>query len=104
MSYPTQEDELRAKEAQADSIARTEQSNFVASFQQIPKRNGARLEELSQKIVREFNGTMESARLEPYERQEDLMAGLKKLLQEESNVVQAKKEFAAKVAGSKHEP
>jgi hypothetical protein len=47
---------------------------------------------------------MESARLEPYERQEDLMAELKKLLQEESNVVQAKKEFAAKVAGSKHEP
>lgn len=103
VSYPTQEEELRANEAEADAMARAEQSNFIATFQQIPRTSAARLEELSQALVQEFNSTMDNARLEPYDLQEDLMVGLKKLFLEEANVIQARKEFAAKIAGSKHE-
>ena len=76
--YPTQEDELRAKEAQAESIKQSEEAKFLSTFQTIPARNVGRLSELAKAIVSNFNRIMEGARQEPYQRQEDIMAGMKK--------------------------
>ena len=97
VSYPTQEDELRAKEAQAEARAQEEQSNFVASFLSIPKNNSQKLGEVSQSIVNTFNEIMQNARQEPFAKQENMMAGLKKLFQEEINVIDSMSQYSAKL-------
>jgi hypothetical protein len=95
--YPTQEDELRTREAQADSIKQTEEAKFLSTFQTIPARNAGRLSELANSIVSNFNRVMDEARQEPYQRQEDIMAGMKKLLEEQINVIEARRSYTIKI-------
>jgi hypothetical protein len=95
--YPTQEDELRTREAQADSIKQTEEAKFLSAFQTIPARNAGRLSELANSIVSNFNRIMDEARQEPYQRQEDIMAGMKKLLEEQINVIEARRSYTIKI-------
>jgi hypothetical protein len=97
MSYPTQEDELRAKEAQAEGIKQGEETKFLSTFQTTPARNAARLSELAKAIVSNFNRIMEEARQDPYQRQEDIMAGMKKLLEEQINVIEARRAYTIKI-------
>jgi hypothetical protein len=97
MSYPTQEDELRAKEAQAENIKQAEEAKFLATFQTIPAKNIRRLSDLANAIVSNFNRIMEEARQEPYQRQEDIMAGMKKLLEEQINVIEARRAYTIKI-------
>jgi len=97
MSYPTQEDELRAKEAQVEDVKNAEELRFLSAFQSIPKRNGVRLAELANTIVSDFNGMMSQSRQKPFERQEDIMAGLKKLFQEQINVIKARSIYTIKI-------
>ena len=95
--YPTQEDELRTREAQADSIKQTEEAKFLSTFQTIPARNAGRLSELANSIVSNFNRVMDEARQEPYQRREDIMAGMKKLLEEQINVIEARRSYTIKI-------
>ena len=95
--YPTQEDGLRTREAQADSIKQTEEAKFLSTFQTIPARNAGRLSELANSIVSNFNRVMDEARQEPYQRQEDIMAGMKKLLEEQINVIEARRSYTIKI-------
>jgi hypothetical protein len=95
--YPTQEDELRTREAQADGIKQTEEAKFLSTFQTIPARNAGRLSELANSIVSNFNRIMDEARQEPYQRQEDIMAGMKKLLEEQINVIEARRSYTIKI-------
>jgi hypothetical protein len=95
--YPTQEDELRTREAQADSVKQTEEAKFLSTFQTIPVRNARRLSELANAIVSNFNRIMDQARQEPYQRQEDIMAGMKKLLEEQINVIEARRSYTIKI-------
>ena len=95
--YPTQEDELRTKEAQAESIKQAEEGKFLSTFQTIPARNVGRLSELANAIVSNFNRIVEEARQEPYQRQEDIMAGMKKLLEEQINVIEARRAYTIKI-------
>jgi hypothetical protein len=95
--YPTQEDELRAREAQADSIKQAEEAKFLSTFQTIPARNVGRLSELADAIVNNFNKILDEARQEPYQRQEDIMAGMKKLLEEQINVIEARRSYTIKI-------
>ena len=95
--YPTQEDELRTREAQADSIKQTEEAKFLSTFQTVPARNAGRLSELANSIVSNFNRIMDEARQEPYQRQEDIMAGMKKLLEEQINVIEARCSYTIKI-------
>ena len=95
--YPTQEDELRTREAQADSIKQTEEAKFLSTFQTVPARNAGRLSELANSIVSNFNRIMDEARQEPYQRQEDIMAGMKKLLEEQINVIEARRSYTIKI-------
>ncbi len=95
--YPTQEDELRTKEAEAESVKQTEEAKFLSTFQTIPVRNVVRLSEMAEAIVKNFNRIMEKARQEPYQRQEDIMAGMKKLLEEQINVIEARRAYTIKI-------
>jgi hypothetical protein len=95
--YPTQEDELRTKEAQAETIKQTQETKFLSTFQTIPVKNVRRLSEMAEAIVRNFNRIMEEARQEPYQRQEDIMAGMKKLLEEQINVIEARRAYTIKI-------
>jgi hypothetical protein len=95
--YPTQEDELRAREAQAETVKQTEEAKFLSTFQTIPVRNVGRLSGMAKEIVRNFNRIMEEARQEPYQRQEDIMAGMKKLLEEQINVIEARRDYTIKI-------
>jgi hypothetical protein len=95
--YPTQEDELRTREAQAETIKQAEEAKFVSTFQTTPIRNVERLSDLAKTIVSNFNRIMEAARQEPYERQEDIMAGMKKLLEEQVNVIEARRAYTIKI-------
>jgi hypothetical protein len=95
--YPTQEDELRTREAQADGIKQTEEAKFLSTFQTVPARNAGRLSELANSIVSNFNRIMDEARQEPYQRQEDIMAGMKKLLEEQINVIEARRSYTIKI-------
>jgi hypothetical protein len=95
--YPTQEDELRAREAQADNIKQAEEAKFLSTFQTIPARNVGRLSELAKAIVSNFNKILDEARQEPYQRQEDIMAGMKKLLEEQINVIEARRSYTIKI-------
>lgn len=97
MSYPTQEDDLRAKEARAENIKAAEESMFLSMFQNIPKKNSPRLSHLANTIVDNFNNLMHNSRQQPYERQEDLMVGLKKLLEEEEKVIEARRVYTLKI-------
>jgi hypothetical protein len=97
MSYPTQEDEMRAKEAVAQNAERSEESIFLSTFQSIPRRNNERLAELAQQIVDVFNGVMEETRQRPFERQEEVMAGMKRLFIEQINVIEARRAYAIKL-------
>ena len=96
-SYPTQEDEMRAKEASAQESERSEESSFLTTFQSVPERNGQRLYELAQQIVNSFNSIMDDARQKPFDRQEDLMAGMKRLFREQINVIEARREYTIKI-------
>ncbi len=96
-SYPTQEDELRAKEAQAEDLKNAEETRFLSTFQSIPKRNGERLANLANTIVSNFNSVMAESRLKPFERQEDIMAGMKKLFEEQINVIEARRAYTVKI-------
>jgi hypothetical protein len=95
--YPTQEDELRTKEAEAETVKQTEEAKFLSTFQTIPVRNAERLSEMAEAIVKNFNRIMEEARQEPYQRQEDIMAGMKKLLEEQINVIEARRAYTIKI-------
>jgi len=95
--YPTQEDDLRTREAQAETIKQAEEANFLSTFQTIPIRNTGRLSEMAKTIVTNFNRIMEAARQEPYQRQEDIMAGMKKLLEEQINVIEARRAYTIKI-------
>jgi len=95
--YPTQEDELRTREAQAETIKQTEEVKFLSTFQTIPIRNVERLSEMAKTIVSNFNRIMKAARQEPYQRQEDIMAGMKKLLEEQINVIEARRAYTIKI-------
>jgi len=95
-SYPTQEDELRAKEAEAEEIKRAEEVRFLAMFQSAP-RNTEKLSELANSIVNNFNSIMTQSRQEPYQKQEDLMAGMKKLFEEQVNVIKARRDYTIKI-------
>jgi hypothetical protein len=97
MSYPTQEDELRAKESRAENIEAAEESRFLSTFQNIPKKNVQRLTQLAQTVVDNFNTVMDDSRQQPYERQEDLMVGMKKLLEEEIRVIEARRVYTTKI-------
>ena len=96
-NYPTQEDELRTREAQAETIKQTEEVKFLSTFQTIPIRNVERLSEMAKTIVSNFNRIVEAARQEPYQRQEDIMAGMKKLLEEQINVIEARRAYTIKI-------
>ncbi len=95
--YPTQEDELRAKEAKAEDLKRAEETRFLSIFRSVPKRNIEKLSEMANVIVNNFNNIMAQSRFEPYQRQEDLMVGLKKLFEEEINVIQARRAYTIKI-------
>jgi hypothetical protein len=97
MSYPAQEDEMRAKEAAAARSEAAEESRFLSTFQIKPKNNPGRLRELSGRVTNGFNATMEKSRQQPYERQEDLMIGLKKLFEEQKRVVEARLAYTMKI-------
>ena len=97
MSYPTQEDEMRAKEAVAQNAERSEESSFLSTFQSVPQRNNERLAELSQQIVSAFNRVMDDTRQRPFERQEEVMAGMKRLFVEQINVIEARRAYAVKL-------
>src|SRR5919106_5770465 len=97
MSYPTQEDELRAKEAQAEGIKQAEETKFLSTFQTTPARNVGRLSELAKAIVSNFNRIMEEARQEPYQRQEDIMAGMKKMFEGQINAVGGGRAYTIKI-------
>jgi len=98
--YPTQEDELRTKEAEAEGVKQAEETKFLSTFQTIPVRNVVRLSEMAEAIVKNFNRIMEKARQEPYQRQEDIMAGMKKLLEEQINVIEARRTYTIKISPS----
>jgi hypothetical protein len=97
MSYPTQEDELRAKETRAEDIEAAEESRFLSTFQNVPKKNVQGLAQMAQTVIDNFNTVMDDSRQQPYERQEDLMVGMKKLLEEEIRVIEARRIYTAKI-------
>jgi hypothetical protein len=97
MSYPTQEDEMRAKEAMAQKVERSEESSFLSTFQSVPKRNNERLSELARQIVENFNVIMDDARQKPFDRQEEVMAGMKRLFREQINVIEARRTYTIKI-------
>ena len=97
MSYPTQEDELRAKEAIAQSVENAEESSFLSTFQSVPQNNRQKLSELAQQVVGSFNGIMDETRQKPFERQEEVMAGMKRLFREQINVIEARRAYTIKI-------
>jgi hypothetical protein len=97
MAYPTQEDEMRAKEASAEQVEKAEESRFISTFQSVPKRNTQRLSELASKIVSNFDYIMTETRQKPFERQEDVMAGMKRLFHEQINVIEARRQYTIKI-------
>ena len=52
---------------------------------------------LANAIVSNFNRIMDQACQEPYQRQEDIMAGMKKLLEEQINVIEARRSYTIKI-------
>lgn len=97
MSYPTQEDDLRAKEASAQRTESEQESSFLSTFQSVPRNNRQKLSELAQQIVGSFNGIMDETRQKPFERQEEVMAGMKRLFREQINVIEARRAYTVKI-------
>jgi hypothetical protein len=97
MSYPTQEDELRAKEANAQRTENEQESSFLSTFQSVPTNNRQKLSELAQEIIGSFNGIMDETRQKPFERQEEVMAGMKRLFREQINVIEARRAYTIKI-------
>ncbi|HZB17861.1 MAG TPA: hypothetical protein VE445_11900, partial [Nitrososphaeraceae archaeon] len=88
-SYPTQEDELRTKEAEAEDFNKSEEAAFLEIFQTIPKKSGQKLFQQARGIIDTFNSIISVSRIQPYEKQEELMSGLRKMLIEQTNVIDA---------------
>jgi len=97
MSYPTQEDELRAKEAQSEDVKNEEETKFLSTFQSVPRKNSERLAEMANAAVSSFNRVMAESRLKPFARQEDVMAGMKKLFEEHINVIEARRTYTVRI-------
>ena len=96
-SYPTQEDEFRTKEAEAEDFNKSEETAFLEIFQTIPKKSGQKLFQQARGIVDTFNSMMSVSRIQPYEKQEELMSGLKKMLIEQTNVIDAHRTYVIKI-------
>ena len=52
---------------------------------------------MAEATVMKFNRLMEEARQDPYQRQQDIMAGIKKLLEEQINVIEARRAYTIKI-------
>ena len=96
-SYPTPEDEFRTKEAEAEDFNKSEETAFLEIFQTIPKKSGQKLFQQARGIVDTFNSMMSVSRIQPYEKQEELMSGLKKMLIEQTNVIDAHRTYVIKI-------
>jgi hypothetical protein len=96
-SYPTQEDELRTKEAEAEDFNKSEEAAFLEMFQTIPKKSGQKLFQQARGIIDTFNSIISISRIQPYEKQEELMSGLKKMLIEQTNVIDAHRTYVRKI-------
>jgi hypothetical protein len=96
-SYPTQEDEFRTKEAEAEDFNKSEEAAFLEIFQTIPKKSGQKLFQQAKAIIDTFNSMMSVSRIQPYEKQEELMSGIKKMLIEQINVIDARRMYALKL-------
>ena len=94
--YPTQEDELRTKEAEED-FNKSEEAAFLEMFQTIPKKSGQKLFQQARGIIDTFNSIIPVSRIQPYEKQEELMSGLKKMLIEQTNVIDAHRTYVIKI-------
>src|SRR6476661_5161713 len=95
--YPTQEDELRAKESTAENLKKIIEDEFLEAFRRIPKEKEQKIYQQARSIVDTFNTLMSVSRIQPYEKQEKLMYGLKKLLKEQINVIEAQRIYAIKI-------
>ena len=96
-SYPTQEDELRTQEAEAEDFNKSQESGFLEIFQSIPKKNSQKLLQQAKAIINTFSNLMSESRIQPYEKQEELMSGIKKMLIEQINVIDARRMYALKL-------
>jgi hypothetical protein len=96
-SYPTQEDELRTREAEAEDFNKSQESVFLEIFQTIPKKNSQKLFQEAKAIINTFSSLMSVSRIQPYEKQEELMSGIKKMLIEQINVIDARRMYALKL-------
>jgi hypothetical protein len=96
-SYPTQEDELRTKEAEAEDFNKSEEAAFLEIFQTIPKKSGQKLFQQARGIIDTFNSIISVSRIQPYEKQEELMSGLRKMLIEQTNVIDAHRMYVKKI-------
>src|SRR5215218_8158300 len=95
--YPTQEDELRIKEVEVEDYNKSEETIFLEIFKTIPKKSGQKLFQQARGIVDTFNSMMSISRIQPYEKQEELMSGLKKMLIEQTNVIDAHRTYVRKI-------
>lgn len=95
--YPTQEDELRTKEAEAEDFNKSQESAFLDIFQTIPKKNSQKLFQQAKAIIDTFNSLMSVSRIQPYEKQEELMSGIKKMVIEQINVIDVRRVYALKL-------
>jgi hypothetical protein len=96
-SYPTQEDELRTREAEAEDFNKSQESAFLEIFQTIPKKNSQKLFQQAKAIIDTFSSLMSVSRIQPYEKQEELMSGIKKMLIEQINVIEARRMYTVKL-------
>ena len=96
-SYPTQEDELRTKEAEAEDFNKSQESAFLEIFQTIPKKSSQKLFQQAKAIIDTFNSLLSVSRIQPYEKQEELMSGIKKMLIEQINVIDARRIYVLKL-------
>ena len=96
-SYPTQEDELRTKEAEAENFNKSQESAFLEIFQTIPKKSSQKLFQQAKEIIDTFNSLLSVSRIQPYEKQEELMSGIKKMVIEQINVIDAHRIYALKL-------
>ena len=96
-SYPTQEDELRTREAEAEDFNKSQESAFLEILQTIPKKNSQKLFQKAKAIMDTFSSLMSVSRIQPYEKQEELMSGIKKMLIEQINVIEARRMYALKL-------
>jgi hypothetical protein len=96
-SYPTQEDELRTREAEAEDFNKSQESAFLEILQTIPKKNSQKLFQQAKAIIDTFSSLMSVSRIQPYEKQEELMSGIKKMLIEQINVIEARRMYTLKL-------